>query len=87
MRNLKGETFIIFNSGIRDTNCMLMFSTPKMLSLLQESQSWFADGMFKVVPGQFFQLYTIHAEKDSISIPCVYTLLTNKTELVYRLPI
>ena len=84
MRTLKDETFLIFDSGIGDTNRMHMFSTPKMLSLLQESQSWFAEGTLKVVPEPLFQLSTIHAEKDSISTPCVYTLLTNKTELVYR---
>ena len=55
-----------------------------MLSLLEESQSWYADGIFKVVPEQFFQLYTIHAEKDSMIIPCVYALLTNKSELTYK---
>ena len=84
MVTLKEETFLLYDSGIGDTDRMLIFSTPKMLSLLQESQSWFADGTFKVVPKQFFQLYTIHAEKDSITIPCIYALLSNKTELAYR---
>ena len=55
-----------------------------MLSLLQESQSWYADGTFKVVPDQFFQLYTIHAEKGSTIIPCIYALLTNKTQATYK---
>ena len=55
-----------------------------MLSLLEESQSWYADGTFKVVPEQFFQLYTIHAKKDSMIIPCVSALLTNKSELTYK---
>ena len=54
-----------------------------MLSLLEESQSWYVDGTFKVVPEQFFQLYTIHAQKGGMIIPCVYALLTNKSELTY----
>ena len=77
---LKGEFFLVYDSGIGDSNRMLIFSAPKMLSLLQESQSWYADGTFKVVPEQFFQLYTIHAEKCSTIIPCIYALLTNKTQ-------
>ena len=81
---LKGELFLIHDSGIGDSNRMLIFSAPKMLSLLQESQSWYADGTFKVVPEQFFQLYTIHAEKGSTIIPCIYALLTNKTQATYR---
>ena len=84
MRTLKDETFLIYDSGIGDTDRMLIFSTPKILSLLQESQSWFADGTFKVVPEQFFQLYTIHAETDSITIPLYICFAVNKTELVYR---
>ena len=55
-----------------------------MLSLLQESLSWYADGTFKVVPEQFFQLYTIHAEKGSTIIPCIYALLTKKTQATYK---
>ena len=54
-----------------------------MLSLLEESQNWYVDGTFKVVPEQFFQLYTIHAQKGGMVIPCVYALLTNKSELTY----
>ena len=60
---LKSELFLIYDSGIGDSNRMLIYSAPKMLSLLQESQSWYADDPFKVVLKQFFQLYTIHAEK------------------------
>ena len=81
---LKEENFLIYDSGSGDTNRMLIFCAPKMLSLLGESQSWYADGTFKVVPEQFFQLYTIHAEKDSMIIPCVFALLTNKSELTYK---
>ena len=46
---LKGELLLIYDSGIGDSNRMLIFSAPKMLSLLQGSQSWYADGTFKVV--------------------------------------
>ena len=53
-----------------------------MLSLLSESQSWYG-GTFKVVTEQFSRLYTIHAEKYSMLILCVYALLTKKGELTY----
>ena len=46
----------------------LYFVLP-MLSLLGESQSWYVDGTFKVVPEQFFQLYTLHAQKGGVIIP------------------
>ena len=69
---LKGEPFLLFDSGIGDASRIIIFSTPKMFSILRESQSWLADGTFKVVPQQFYQLYTIHAEKDGYIFPCVY---------------
>ena len=65
-------------------NRILVFGTRQMLSLLRDSSNWFADGTFSVVPGQFFQLYTIHCEKDGYIIPCLYGLLTNKRETTYR---
>ena len=54
---------------------MLIFCAPKC--------QHYVDGIFKVVPEQLFQLHTIHAQKGGMIIPCVYALLTNKSELTY----
>ena len=52
--------------------------------MLKESPSRYCDGTFKVCPEQFFQLYTIHAEKDENISPCGgYGLLKSKNELTY----
>ena len=59
---------------------MIIFSAPKFFSILIESNTWFADGTFKVVPGYFFQLYTMLAEKDGFVFPCIFALLPNKKE-------
>ena len=72
---LKQEPFLLFDSGYGDVNRM---------GLLADSRTWYADGTFKVVPEYFFQLYTIHAEKDGFVYPCVYALLPNKTSSTYR---
>ena len=64
---------------------MIIFSTPNFLSLLQQSNTWYADGTFKVVPEYSFQLYTIHAEKDGYVFPCVYGLLPDKREDTYSM--
>ena len=63
---------------------MIVFSTPKFLSLLEQSNTWYADGTFKVFPEYFFQLYTIHAEKDGHVYPCVYAL-PDKRECTYSI--
>ena len=46
----------------------------------------FADVTFKVVPTIFFQLWTIHAMYESHTVPLVYALLTNKTQVSGGVP-
>ena len=79
----KGEPFLLYDSGFGDINRVILFATSKMLSILKASHYWFADGTLKVAPQQFYQLYTIHAEKDGYVFPCVYSLVTKKDELTY----
>ena len=63
---------------------MLIFASNQAIQLLARSEDWFGDGTFKVCPGIFFQLYTIHARVNQRIIPCVYTLLPNKTRQTYE---
>ena len=79
----KGESFLLFDSGIGDANSMHLFGTPKCLTLLKESDSWYCDGTFKVAPEHFFQLYTIHAQRNGYLFPCVYALLNSKSDTTY----
>ena len=81
--SLKGEPFLLYDSGYGDQQRIVIYGTHKFLSLLRNCDSWFCDGTFSVVPNLFTQLYTIHAEMDSIIFPCIYALLPNKTEAIY----
>ena len=81
---LKQEPFLLFDSGYGDVNRMIIFASQKFFSLLADSRTWYADGTFKVVPEYFFQLYTIHVEKDGFVYPCVYALLPDKTTSTYN---
>ena len=60
----KGESFLLFDSGVGDNSRIIIFATPKMFSILRDSQRWYADGTFNVVPQQFYQLYTLRADKN-----------------------
>ena len=44
---------------------------------------WLGDGTFAVVPSIYFQFYTIHAKVGNKYPPCVYFLLSNKTQAIY----
>ena len=86
---LKQEPFLLYDSGYGDNKRIIAFSTPKFLSLPPKSNTWYADGTFKVVPEYFFQLYTIHAERDGyvyitlVYLVYVYALLPDKRECTY----
>ena len=77
--------FLLYDSGYGENKRMIVFTTPKFLSLLQQSNKWYADGTFKVVRKYFFQLYMIHAEKGGYVFPCVYALLPDKRERTYSI--
>ena len=52
-----GERFLMYDSGAGDEDRILIFGTERNLQILETSQNWFCDGTFKVVPGQFYQLF------------------------------
>ncbi len=66
-------------------NCeSIIFSSDIGLKILSESKRWQADGTFTCPPPGFEQLYLLHGVFKSITIPCGFILLTNKTELLYK---
>ena len=81
---MNNERFLLFDSGVGDQNRIILFCTDRALDLLSRSNDWYADGTFRVCPEIFFQVYTIHARANERTIPCVFSLLPNKTEDTYR---
>ena len=78
-----GEKFLAFDSGIDDENRILIFATDNGLEDLVRSPNWAADGTFKVSPLIFYQLYCIHMQESTFSIPRVFALLPGKTKEIY----
>ena len=78
-----GEQFLLYDSGVGDEERILVFGSPQGLQLLSQSDNWYADGTFKVIPEVFYQLYTVHAQCGDRIFPCIFTLLPNKTEDTY----
>ena len=79
-----GERFLQYDSGLNDENRMLIFVTAMRMEDLKRFPNWAIDGTFKVAPEIFYQLLTIHVQKDHLSIPRAFILLPNKTESTYR---
>lgn len=75
--------FVLHDSGRDDDQRILAFGHADLLAALSYD-TWFGDGTFTLVPGIYFQLYTIHAKVGSKYPPCIYFLLPNKTENTYK---
>ena len=78
-----GAQFLLFDCGTGDEKRILIFSTQEAIQLLARNEHWFMDGTFKLCPQIFYQIYTLHALINNQIFPCLFTLLTNKTENIY----
>lgn len=76
------EPFLLHDSE-DGPNRILIFSTSTNLQLLSSAKRWFADGTFKSVPKLFSQLYTIHGDINSETVPLVYCLMAKRNEENY----
>jgi hypothetical protein len=77
-RTIGGELFKqVCSTGL------VLFAAQGDLAFLVQCDRWFADGTFKVSPENFYQVYSIHGLRGDRSFPCVYALLSSKTEHAY----
>ena len=83
VKTTSGENFLLHDST-SDGKRILIFGTAKSVTFLRNHPHWCLDGTFKVVPEIFVQLYTIHAVVDHHTIPCIYALLPDKTQITYN---
>ena len=79
------KDFLINDSGTEDPERLLIFGQQALLKLLESTQHlWLADRTFKLCPGIFFQLFTIHTSINGYNPLCIYALLPNKREKTYE---
>ena len=83
VRTANNDNFVLWDSGAGDENRTFIFGTEDNLRLLQEFKHWFVDGTFKISPGLYFQVWTIHALVDGKALPLLYILLRDKSQQSY----
>lgn len=90
MVDFQGESILYFDSGRADPNRFLIFSNRQLKEFSQGVSDYQMDGTFKLCPSVYNngltssgQLYTIHAKKDGILVPCYYILMAKKTASEY----
>ncbi|KAK3931741.1 Putative nuclease [Frankliniella fusca] len=67
----------------RRRNRIIILGTRDYLRKLCTSDTWLLDGTFKVSPGLFTQLFTIHGIFRGAAFPLVYALLPNEEQVSY----
>lgn len=76
---VEGQLFLRVNN-----ENLVLFAADADLRILQASQDWACDGTFKVAPDQDDQLYTIHALEIAKFRPCVFAIMSGRSEAHYR---
>ena len=64
----------------RNEERISVFASQDALQFLADSEQWYADGIFRVYPEIFFQLYTMHGQRDGIISLSMFSLLPKKTK-------
>ena len=81
---LRGENFLLHDSGSDSENRFFIFGSEANLDTLTDNWKWFADGTFKVAPQLFYQLTTIHALVQGTVLPMLYLFLQRKDAATYK---
>lgn len=80
-----GQRFLLYDSRQQEPgeSIVFIFASPSGLQQLRQRDHWSADGTFWCTPRLFAQLYTIHANIGSSSVPAAYILLQNRDQATY----
>ena len=75
--------FLLYDSGIGDSERILIFGTMDGIRTLEKSETWATDGMFKSCPEIFFQFLNVHVVNKNMYISRIFALLPIKREDTY----
>ena len=75
---MRGDNFLVYDSGTDDADRMLIISTEEKLDVLESNTTWHADGTLKSCPTLLYQVFTIHAVVNEQTVPMVYFFFDTK---------
>ncbi|CAF3678300.1 unnamed protein product [Rotaria sp. Silwood1] len=82
-QTINGDRFLLYDK-MRGTKRILIFATDDQLRILFKAKHILMDGTFSSCPPFFEQLYTLHAIKYEQCFPCVFVLLTGRSNPMYK---
>ncbi|CAF3894990.1 unnamed protein product, partial [Rotaria sordida] len=76
------ERFLLYDGRLGDIRSLVFSAYNDMIYLFQQ-ENWYSDDIFYICPSIFYQTYSIHVYYDGISTPCIFALLSSKSEQTY----
>ncbi|CAF0869379.1 unnamed protein product, partial [Brachionus calyciflorus] len=77
-----GQPFVLFDS--KDNDRIIGFCSPIGLEILSKAKRLHSDGTFKCTPRLYYQTFCIHVWFLEQMFPCLFVLLKEKSESIYR---
>lgn len=81
--DLRNNLFFRFDSGVNDTDRIVIFSSEFKKNYIEKSTILLMDGTFKTTPAGFYQILTIHGYFFGRSFPLFYIFMKNKSSGCY----
>ncbi|KAG0436222.1 hypothetical protein DMUE_4329 [Dictyocoela muelleri] len=74
----KNEDFLLYDSGMKDINRIIIFGTKSNILHLSHNNIWLEDGTFKSCPANFEQLFTIQCKIRQRYLPLLFCFMKKR---------
>jgi hypothetical protein len=81
---IKKKPFLFYDSGIDDTNRIVIFTTKENILHFIYSKVIICDATFKSATTNFEQLFTIHCNVKNDNLPLIFCFIKSKNEPSYK---
>lgn len=80
---VENKKFLFYDSGIKDENRVLIFTTEENIRYIEHSTILLCDGTFKTCPTSFDQLFTIQCKLRDMFLPLMFCFMKNRQDVCY----
>jgi hypothetical protein len=78
-KTIKGDNFILFDSGSTTANRIQIFGTKTNLLHMRNSKVFLGDGTFRMCLKNYYQIYTVHFTLNHHVLPGLYCFVSGKS--------
>lgn len=82
-KTFRNRKFLFYDSGMKDENRVVVFTTYQNLEHFKFSNVVVCDGTFKSAPSCFDQLFTVQCNVRNDNLPLIYCFMKSRSEACY----